>query len=129
MLMSCCSCFWWVVLWSGLGGSQVLVHRFDADPRAGPEGTAEGLTSNRELNTRHSGMHVGTPPRPDARGIGHHDRSVVRVRADGHPQQLASGAPLPTSDTGPDRSGTRVVRGSGRGPGVRDVLVDHRGRA
>ena len=108
--MSCCSSLLSVGLRCCVGA--VRCWRGSPPParwtaRSGPavtQGPGERFPAHRELVTLGRGVQVRPAAGCGGRRIGHDGRLAVRVRADGHPQQLALGGSLPASDAGPDRS-------------------------
>ena len=114
--MSCCSSFCrsitvMVLTSVRYSPSGVLV---SPAPPPVPEGPGESSPAHREVVTLGRGVQVRSPAGCGALRIGYDGRLAVRVRAGGHPQQLALRGPLPAPDAGPDRTrGDRGVRAGG----------------
>ena len=68
-----------------------------------PEGPAERFAAYGEVVTLGRGMQVRPSAGCGGSRIGYDGRLAVRIRADGHPHQLALGGSLAAPDTGPDR--------------------------
>ena len=83
---------------------EVLTHRCAGETGRDPKGTAESLPTHRELETLGRGMHVRPAAGCGALRIGYDGVQAVRVRADGHPQQLAFRGPRTAPDTRPNRA-------------------------
>ena len=112
--MSCCSSFCRSVGVDWSRSREVLARPAPGASAArpprpgGPGRTLAGAPRARSTRSWGAGAPRGRVRCPR---IGHDGRAGRRVRADDHPQQLALGGPLATSDAGPDRA----VRAAGPG--------------
>ncbi len=122
VLMSCCSSFCRSFVDLSGCASEVVTHRCSGKPHARSalhtQGTSEGFPPHREVVTLGRGVQVRSPTGCGGVGIGDDGWSAIGTRAGGHPQQLALGGSLSTSDAGPDRAREGCV-----GRARRDVQI------